>query len=202
MKKGFVKFAIACVSVGIMFTACTKAPQQTQENLKVVIASKATTGAMFAQFSTKALELGDSMVAPLFQAIASEELQQAESLQQILVGKGVVDFTAAPAEVAVDTTEANIAAALVGLDSMVNKVLPGFIETAQVENDTITLAAFNALLAADTNKINLLKEAVAMLAAADTVTAPAAVPAGSAAPALAAPAVVPVAAVPATPVKK
>ena len=173
MKKGFVKFAIACVSLGIMITACTKAPQQTQENLKVVITSKATTGAMFATFSSKALEMGDSMIAPLFQAIASEELQQAETLQQILSGKGVVDFTAAPAEVAVDTTEANIAAALVGLDSMVNTVLPGFIETAQLEGDTVTLAAFNAILAADNNKISVLKEAVAMLAAADTITVPA-----------------------------
>ncbi len=173
MKKGFVNFAIACVSVGIMFTACTKAPEQTQENLKVVITSKATTGAMFATFSSKALELGDSMVAPLFQAIASEDLQQAETLQQILAGKGVVDFTVAPAEVAVNNTDANIAAALVGLDSIVNKVLPGFIETAQLEGDTITLDAFNAILAADNNKISVLKEVVAMLAAADTITVPA-----------------------------
>ncbi len=101
---------------------------KTIENLQEAFAGESQANRRYLAFAKKAEDEGYSVVAKLFRAVAAAETVHAHNHLRIMGGVG-------------DTTE-NLKAAISGENYEITTMYPGFIETAEAEEEKRALTSF------------------------------------------------------------
>src|SRR5574344_978026 len=110
MKKFFsILTIIACAFAMI---SCSQSKDQTIANLKSAINGEATASAKYAAFAERASQDSLPAIASLFQATAEAESIHVKNHQAVLAELGIHDYSPVVDEFIVDSTSANLTAAL------------------------------------------------------------------------------------------
>ncbi len=167
MKKFFsILTIIACAFAMI---SCSQSKDQTIANLKSAINGEATASAKYAAFAERASQDSLSAIATLFQATAEAESIHVKNHQAVLAELGINDYSPVVDEFQVDSTAANLAAAIKGETEESGKMYPGYIEAAEKEKVQNAILSFTNARDAEKKHAELYTAALNAIATPDSL---------------------------------
>lgn len=140
MKKG-LSIAFAAVVAFSFATGCKKEIKSI-ENLKAAITGETTASAKYAAFAARAKQGKKDAIAALFNAASKAESIHAQKHTAVLEKLGQ-KFAPTVAQFSVKTTKENLAEAIKGETYEVETMYPGFIKTAETEQQPETVMTFS-----------------------------------------------------------
>ncbi|MCL2147442.1 MAG: hypothetical protein FWH52_06510, partial [Synergistaceae bacterium] len=157
LKNKFLPFVTIFAILTTMFTvllapvAVEAASLATYDNLYAAVQGETNATAAYTAFAEKAIEEGYPVIGRLFVATSEAEAKHAEDEWNILVSMGAKNRPVAAAP-AVGTTADNLQAAFGGETYEYQTMYPGFLATAQAENQAGAERIFN--LAGQAEKVH------------------------------------------------
>lgn len=163
--KNLFKAMFLCAAAAAVLVSCnTPKPVQTIENLKAAITGESNAQKKYAAFAQKAAAEGYHNISKMFTAASQAEGVHIKNHVAVLEKLGET-FTPELTEPVVDSTAANLQAAIRGEVYEATEMYPGFVTTAEAEKASAAVTSFSWALEAEkkhaalyTEALNILKE--------------------------------------------
>jgi len=162
--KRIIQLTTLFVAVAVVVSSCASPKtKKTVENLKAAITGETGASAKYEAFSAKATEEGYYNIAKMFAAAAAAEAIHIKKHNAVLVLMGEEPFTPPIKAPEVNSTIANLQAAIEGETYEFTVMYPEFIETATTEDCIDALESFALASEAEATHALLYGEALNIL---------------------------------------
>ena len=151
------------VAIAAVVVSCASPKPKTIENLKAAITGETGASASYQAFSAKAAEEGYYNIAKMFAAASAAEAIHVRNHNAVLVAMDEEAFNPVAATPEVNSTIANLEAAIKGETYEFTVMYPGFIEIATSEDCMDALVSFDMASDAEAVHAKLYAEALDIL---------------------------------------
>ena len=151
------------VAIAAVVVSCASPKLKTIENLKAAITGETGASASYKAFSAKAADEGYHNIAKMFAAASAAEAIHVKNHNDVLVLMNEEAFNPTAGTPEVNSTIANIEAAIKGETYEFTVMYPGFIETAIAEDCMDALVSFDMASDAEAVHAKLYAEALEIL---------------------------------------
>ncbi len=162
MKTKTALFALAIMLMVIAPINSNSISKSTTDNLKEAFKGETTASAKYADYAKKAKKDGYARIALLFEAASKAEKIHANNHKAVLEQLGVKVDKITP-KYTVKSTKENLEDAISGEGYESTTMYPGFIKTADAENNNLALISFNYAFKTEQKHLKLYKNALELL---------------------------------------
>ena len=171
MRKLKILLAVAMMSIFVAPVNSHSHSKNTTENLKEAFKGETTASAKYAAYAKQAKKEGYTKIALLFEAASKAENIHANNHKAVLEQMGVKVGKITP-EFKVGTTKQNLEDAISGEGYESSTMYPGFIKTADKEENNLALISYNYAYKTELKHLKMYKNALEMLNAGKEKTLP------------------------------
>lgn len=162
MKTKTALFVLAIMLMVIAPINSNSISKSTTDNLKEAFKGETTASAKYADYAKKAKKDGYARIALLFEAASKAEKIHANNHKAVLEQLGVKVDKITP-KYTVKSTKENLEDAISGEGYESTTMYPGFIKTADAENNNLALISFNYAFKTEQKHLKLYKNALELL---------------------------------------
>lgn len=160
---------LTIVACAFAMISCSQSKDQTIANLKSAINGEATASAKYAAFAERASQDSLPAIAALFKATAEAESIHVKNHQAVLAELGINDYSPVVDEFEVDSTAANLNAAIKCESEEADNIYPNYITAAEKEKVQNAILSFINSKDAEKEHAELYSTALKAIATPDSI---------------------------------